>query len=123
MHSANTSRSPHTSQAVDNADWLKTVAMVAVAVGHFGHFSSGTTNGGASSDAWRRRYSSTSSDTRAQSVPFHWIWLGIILTGLESLNADGKWVSPNILLSFAVIRVVRPYAHFFCNATVGSPLR
>ena len=30
---------------------------------------------------------------------------------LESLNADGTWVSPNILLSFALIRAVRPYAH------------
>ncbi len=48
-----------------------------------------------------------------RSVPFHWIWLGIILTLLESLNADGTWVSPNILLSFALIRVVRPYAQAF----------
>ena len=114
MHSANTSRSPHTSQVVDNADWLKTVAIIAVAVGHFGHFF-------ISDDQWWSVFGRLAAPiffyligyARAQSVPFHWIWLGIILTGLESWNADGNWVSPNILLSFAVIRVVRPYAHAF----------
>ena len=28
----------HTPHAVDNADWLKTVAIISVSVGHFGHF-------------------------------------------------------------------------------------
>jgi len=35
------------------------------------------------------------------------------MTILESLNADWTWVSPNILLSFAVLRAVRPYALAF----------
>jgi peptidoglycan/LPS O-acetylase OafA/YrhL len=114
LHSAKISPSPHTSQAVDNADWLKTVAIIAVAVGHFGHFF-------ISDDQWWSVFGRLAAPiffyligyARAQTVPLHWIWLGIILTGLESLNADGNWVAPNILLSFAVTRVVRPYAHVF----------
>jgi peptidoglycan/LPS O-acetylase OafA/YrhL len=39
MNSTSTShRNSHTSRAVDNADWLKTVAIISVSVGHFGHF-------------------------------------------------------------------------------------
>jgi peptidoglycan/LPS O-acetylase OafA/YrhL len=39
MHSTSTShRNPHTPHAVDNADWLKTVAIISVSVGHFGYF-------------------------------------------------------------------------------------
>ena len=35
MHSTGTShRNPHTLHAVDNADWLKTVAIISVSVGH-----------------------------------------------------------------------------------------
>ena len=41
--------------------------------------------------------------------PAHWIWLGVILTLLESWNADWTWVAPNILLSLALIRIARPY--------------
>ena len=114
MHSANTSRSPDTSQVVDNADWLKTVAIIAVAVGHIGHFF-------IRDDQWWSVFGRLAAPTfffligyaRARSVPFYWIWLGIILTVLESLNADWNWVSPNILLSFALLRAVRPYALAF----------
>jgi hypothetical protein len=42
-------------------------------------------------------------------VPLHWIWLGVILTLLESWNANWTWVAPNILLSLALIRSARPY--------------
>ena len=114
MHSANTSRSPHTSQVVDNADWLKTVAIIAVSVGHIGHFF-------IRDDQWWSVFGRLAAPTfffligyaRTRSVPFRWIWLGIILTVLESLNADGNWVSPNILLSLALLRAVRPYALAF----------
>ena len=47
------------------------------------------------------------AETRA--VPLRWVWLGVILTLLESWNADWNWVAPNILLSFALIRIMRPY--------------
>jgi hypothetical protein len=33
------------------------------------------------------------------------------MTLLESWNANWTWVSPNILLSFALIRLARPYVH------------
>ena len=46
---------------------------------------------------------------RMRTVPLRWIWLGIILTVLDSWNADWVWVAPNILFqSFAAIRVVAP---------------
>lgn len=47
-----------------------------------------------------------------RTVPLHWIWLGVILTLLESWNAGWTWVTPNILLSFAFIRIARPYVQF-----------
>ena len=46
---------------------------------------------------------------QTRTVPLHWIWLGVILTLLESWNADWTWVAPNILLSLALIRIARPY--------------
>ena len=46
---------------------------------------------------------------RTRAVPLHWIWLGVILTLLESWNAKWSWVAPNILFSFALIRSARPY--------------
>jgi peptidoglycan/LPS O-acetylase OafA/YrhL len=114
MHSASTSRSPDTSQVVDNADWLKTVAIIAVSAGHIGHFF-------IRDDQWWSVFGRLAAPAfffligyaSTRSVPFRWIWLGIILTVLESLNADGKWVSPNILLSLVLLRAVRPYALAF----------
>jgi hypothetical protein len=114
MHSANTSGGLRTPQVVDNADWLKTVAIIAVSVGHIGHFF-------IRDDQWWSVFGRLAAPAfffligyaSTRSVPFRWIWLGIILTVLESLNADWKWVSPNILLSLALLRAVRPYALAF----------
>ena len=47
---------------------------------------------------------------QTRTVPLNWIWLGVILTLLESWNAGWTWVAPNILLSLALIRIARPYA-------------
>ena len=46
---------------------------------------------------------------QTRTVPLNWIWLGVMLTLLESWNADWTWVAPNILLSLALIRAARPY--------------
>ena len=46
---------------------------------------------------------------QTRTVPLRWIWLGVILTLLESWNANWTWVAPNILLSLALIRSARPY--------------
>ena len=46
---------------------------------------------------------------QSRTVPLRWIWLGVILTLLESWNANWTWVAPNILLSLALIRIARPY--------------
>jgi peptidoglycan/LPS O-acetylase OafA/YrhL len=98
---------PHT---VDSADWLKTAAIILVSVGHFGHFF-------VEDDHWWSVFGRPAAPmffflmgyAQSRTVPFRWIWLGVILTLLESWNADWTWVAPNILLSFALIRMARPY--------------
>jgi non-ribosomal peptide synthetase-like protein len=108
MHVGTRSTSmPH---AVDNTDWLKTSAIIFVLVDHFGHFFM-------EDDRWWAVFGRLAAppffflmgyaETRA--VPRHWLWLGIILTLLNSWNADWTWVAPNILLSFALIRLARPH--------------
>ena len=109
--SASTShRSPQTSHLVDNTDWLKTAAIILVAVDHFGYFFM-------EDDRWWSVFGRLAAPTffflmgyaQTRTVPLHWIWLGVILTLLDSWNANWTWVAPNILLSFALIRSARPY--------------
>src|SRR6476660_4977534 len=108
MHDATRSRTPP--RPVDNADWLKTVAIISVSVGHFGYFFM-------EDDRWWSVFGRLAAPTfffllgyaQTRAVPLSWIWLGVMLTLLESWNADWTWVAPNILLSFALIRMARPY--------------
>jgi peptidoglycan/LPS O-acetylase OafA/YrhL len=101
-------RSPHT--PVDNTDWLKTAAIILVAVDHFGHFF-------VKDDRWWSVFGRLAAPTfffligyaHTRRVPLHWIWLGVILTLLNSWNAGWTWVAPNILLSLALIRIARPW--------------
>src|SRR6266704_2651261 len=111
IHLTSTShRNPQTSRFVDNTDWLKTAAIILVAVDHFGHFFM-------EDDRWWSVLGRLAAPTfffligyaQTRTVPLHWIWLGVILTLLNSWNADWTWVAPNILLSLALIRVARPY--------------
>jgi hypothetical protein len=100
--------------AVDNTDWLKTAAIILVFIDHFGYFFM-------EDDRWWSVFGRLAAPTfffllgyaQTQAVPLHWIWLGIILTLLNSWNANWTWVTPNILLSFVFIRIVRPYAQTF----------
>ena len=46
---------------------------------------------------------------RSRKVPLHWIGLGITLTLLDSWNNQWNWMALNILLSFSLIRLVRPW--------------
>jgi peptidoglycan/LPS O-acetylase OafA/YrhL len=102
-------RSPH--PPVDNTDWLKTAAIILVAVDHFGHFF-------VRDDRWWSVFGRLAAPTfffligyaHTRRVPLHWIWLGVILTLLNSWNAGWTWVAPNILLSLALIRFARPHA-------------
>ncbi|HEY6368963.1 MAG TPA: TraX family protein [Candidatus Sulfotelmatobacter sp.] len=104
---------PH---AVDNTDWLKTAAIILVAVDHIGHFFM-------DDDRWWSVFGRPAAPTffflmgyaQTRTVPLHWIWLGIILTLLESSNANWTWVAPNILLSFALIRFARPYVQILAR--------
>src|SRR5271154_4614731 len=111
FHSTSTShRNPQTCHFVDNTDWLKSAAIILVAVDHFGYFFM-------EDDRWWSVFGRLAAPTffflmgyaQTKTVPLHWIWLGIILTLLESWNANWKWVAPNILLSFALVRSGRPY--------------
>jgi len=102
-------RSKSVSPPVDDTDWLKTAAILFVSIGHFGYFF-------VEDARWWSVVGRLAAPTfffligyaRSRTVPLNWIWLGIILTVLESWNDDWAWVAPNILLSFAVIRLARP---------------
>jgi hypothetical protein len=108
MHDATLSTS--TPRAVDNTDWLKTAAIILVLVDHIGYFF-------IEDGRWWGAFGRLAAPpffflmgyAQTRTVPVHWIWLGIILTLLESWNADWTWVTPNILLSLAFIRIARPY--------------
>jgi hypothetical protein len=99
------------SRAVDNTDWLKTAAIIFVSIGHFGFFF-------IEDDLWWSVFGRFAAPpffflvgyAQTRAVPLHWIWIGVVLTLLESWNADWTWVAPNILLSFVLIRIARPWA-------------
>ena len=65
---------------VDNTDWLKTVAIIAVAIGHFGHFFM-------EDDHWWAVFGRVAAPTffffqgyaESRTIPLNWIWLGVIL--------------------------------------------
>ena len=98
-----------TAHPVDNTDWLKTAAIVLVSVDHFGYFFM-------ADDLWWSVVGRLAAPAfffligyaRTRTVPRRWIWLGVVLTALESWNAGWTWVAPNILLSFALIRLALP---------------
>jgi hypothetical protein len=108
MHKA--ARSASTPQGIDNTDWLKITAIVAASVGHIGYFF-------LEDDQWWGVFGRLAAPilfffmgyAQTRTVPLHWIWLGFILTLLESWNAGWTWVATNILFSFALIRIGRPY--------------
>jgi peptidoglycan/LPS O-acetylase OafA/YrhL len=108
MHDA--TRSGPAPPAVDNTDWLKTAAIIFVSAGHFGFFFM-------EDELWWSVFGRFAAPpffflvgyAQSRTVPLHWIWIGVILTLLESWNADWTWVAPNILLSFVLIRIARPY--------------
>ena len=108
MHNA--TLSTRTSRAVDNTDWLKTAAIILVAVDHTGYFFIEDAD-------WWSVFGRLAAPpfffllgyARTRTIPLYWIWVGVILTLLDSWNTGWTWVAPNILLSFALIRIARPY--------------
>jgi hypothetical protein len=100
-------RTPHT---IDNIDWLKAAAIILVAVDHIGYFFIEDAD-------WWSVFGRLAAPpfffllgyAQTRTVPRNWIWLGVILTLLDSWNTDWAWVAPNILLSLALIRMARPY--------------
>jgi len=112
MH--DTTRPTDTARAVDNTDWLKTVAIILVSVDHVGYFFM-------ENDLWWGTFGRFAAPpfffllgyAQTRTVPLYWIWLGAILTLLDSWNGDWAWRAPNILLSFALIRLARPHVEAF----------
>ena len=110
----NAARSGAPPHAVDNTDWLKTAAIIFVSAGHFGFFFM-------EDELWWSVFGRFAAPpffflvgyAQSRTVPLHWIGIGVILTLLESWNADWTWVAPNILLSFVLIRIARPYVQMF----------
>ena len=106
-HATRAKSTPH---AVDNTDWLKTAAIIFVSVDHFGYFFM-------EDDRWWSVFGRLAAPTfffllgyaQTRTVPGRWIWLGVILTLLDSWNNGWTWVAPNILLSFVLVRMARPH--------------
>jgi len=104
----------HTPQKVDSTDWLKMFAIIFVSIDHIGYFFIDYAD-------WWSAYGRMAAPpfffllgyAQTRFVPPYWIGIGIILTLLDSWNNDWTWVSPNILLSFALIRIARPFAQIF----------
>ena len=95
---------------VDNSDWLKTTAIILVAIGHFGYFFMYDAD-------WWSAFGRMAAPVffflmgyaQSRTIPLRWIWLGLILTLLDSWNNDWEWMAANILFSLALIRIARPY--------------
>jgi len=98
-----------TPPVVDNSDWLKTAAILMVMVDHFGYFFMEDPD-------WWSVFGRMAAPVfffllgyaQSRTVPFRWIWLGAVLTLLDSSNNDWAWMAPNILFSLALIRITRP---------------
>jgi len=94
---------------VDNSDWLKAFAIILVAVGHTGYFF-------IDDAAWWSVFGRMAAPVffflmgyaRSRTIPLNWLWLGLILTLLDSWNNYWEWVPLNILFSMALIRLSRP---------------
>jgi len=103
--------STSTPRGVDSTVWLKTAAIILASIGHIGFYL-------INDDLWWSVFGRFAAPVffflmgyaRSRRVPRSWIALGLMLTLLESSNNNWTWVSPNILLSFALIRIARPYA-------------
>ena len=99
----------HLPGSVDNSDWLKAFAIMLVVIGHTGYFF-------IYDAAWWSVFGRMAAPVffflmgyaRSRTIPLHWIWLGVILTLLDSWNANWGWVAPNILFSMVFIRLSRP---------------
>jgi non-ribosomal peptide synthetase-like protein len=99
------------SRFVDRTDWLKLAAIIFVTIDHFGYFF-------VDNDRWWSVFGRMAAPSffflmgyaQTRKIPVRWIFIGIFLTLLDSSNNEWKWVAPNILLSFVLIRLALPYA-------------
>ena len=98
-----------TTANIDRTDWLKTFAIAFVLIDHFGYFF-------VDDAQWWNAAGRLAAPVfffllgfaKSRQLPVSWIVLGLVLTGLEYWNADGDRVTLNILLSLALMRLLRP---------------
>jgi TraX protein len=115
-------RNPHTPHAVDNTDWLKTAAIILVTVDHFGHFFM-------NDDRWWSVFGRLAAPSfffllgyaQTRTVPLHWIWLGVILTLLNSWNAGWMGGTEHSFEPGTRPPLHAPMCKSSCNVTAGSP--
>lgn len=95
--------------AIDVTDWVKAAAIVFVTIDHIGLYF-------VSADDWWRLAGRLAAPVffflvgfaHTRKVPAHWIVLGIFLTLLDSWGDGWTWPELNILLSFGLVRWIRP---------------
>lgn len=94
---------------VDRTDWIKTVAILLVAIDHIGLYFIEDDEG------WRLAgrlgtpiFFFLVGFAQTRKVPAHWIVLGVLLTLVDCWTEGWILVPPNILLSFALVRFARP---------------
>ena len=104
------SHKSHPPGIVDNIDWLKVFAIILVSIDHFGYFFV------ENADWWNAVGRMAAPPfffllgyAQTRQVPLRWLWIGVLLTALDSWNNDWTWTSANILISLALIRFSRPY--------------
>ena len=79
----------HPPRAVDKTDWLKASAIILVSVDHFGYFFM-------EDDLWWSAFGRLAAPifffllgfAQTRAIPLRWIWLGVVLTVLQSWNAE-----------------------------------
>lgn len=105
-----------TNRPVDHTDWFKTAAIILVVVDHIGYFFIDDYEWWSVFGRWAAPpFFFLLGYARTRAVPFTWIWLGVVLTVLDSWNNGWEWMAPNILLSFALIRLARPHVQAFAQ--------
>ncbi len=103
------SQSPAT-RPVDSTDWFKAAAILFVFVDHIGLFF-------IENDVWWRVIGRMAAPmfffligySRRTNAPWSWFAIGAGLTVLESWGEGWVWVPVNILVSFALFRLCRPW--------------
>ena len=117
---------------VTTTDAWKLFAITFVLIDHYGYYFD-------PDEIWWRLFGRVASPVffffigfaRTRRVPWSWIALGILITAVEYWTSGGRNFMVNILINFALLRLVRPFveAHVMphpvrlANVLVAGPRR